>query len=73
MYIVAEVLTPLKLTKRATTKLRRDLQLCLTAPIITNAIIQMINDIKRGYAKDILHTILVSEELRNLPRKTLQK
>ena len=33
----------------------------------------MTNDIRRGYEKDTLHTTLVSEDLRSLARKTIQK
>ena len=58
--------------KKVIAKLRKALQLCLTAPIITNAISQLINDIRRGYSIETLDKTFVSKELREITRITAQ-
>ena len=60
-----------KTHKAALTKLRSSLKKNDTAPIITEAIVQLLEHARKGYCDLNLRNVLASDEMRELTRNTM--
>ena len=61
----------LNIHKTSVVKLRKTLQKCDTAPVITEAISQLLEQARKGYCDFRLRNVLATEEMKELTQKTM--